>query len=174
MQNLEDIQIVDIVEHGMPAVALVLAVMAYYLLQKEQKYPSPRDSILNAIKFFMVFSISLSGIGLTSEFISSNKIATHSTYPLPPGLRKNWSAPEVESQIFNDINTPFLVCFTENEGTIDKILVDYGTDPNDYGELKLNECKWYELKGQTHVSIERATDFIGKEGSANGFIHIVK
>ncbi|PIA71561.1 hypothetical protein [Pseudomonas sediminis] len=60
-----------ILSYGVIGLGFLLALLAYFLLLQEQHTKEPRESILAAINRFMIFSLVLAGLGLTSEVVRS-------------------------------------------------------------------------------------------------------
>jgi len=60
-----------ILSYGVIGLGFLLALLAYFLLLREQHAKEPRESILAAINRFMIFSLVLAGLGLTSEVARS-------------------------------------------------------------------------------------------------------
>lgn len=60
-------------EYGVIGLGFLLALMSFYLLNKERNSPDPRGKILAAIFVFMVFSIVLCGIGLYAQLYPQTK-----------------------------------------------------------------------------------------------------
>lgn len=59
--------------YGAIGLGLALSVLAFNLIRSEQKIVVPRLSILIASYFFMVFSIIMSVLGFSFEYISKNE-----------------------------------------------------------------------------------------------------
>lgn len=61
-------ELLDFLKYGAMGLGLGLALLAYYLLNKEQdRKPEPNKQMLNAIYFFMGFSLILAAFGFGTE-----------------------------------------------------------------------------------------------------------
>lgn len=67
--EFETLNAFEILSYGVIGLGFLLAVLAYILLLKEQKLAEPRQSMLNAINRFMLFSVVLCSIGIVSELL---------------------------------------------------------------------------------------------------------
>jgi len=87
--KFENLNAFEILSYGVIGLGFLLAVLAYFLLNREQKLDNVRDSMLKAINRFMVFSFSLCTIGIMSEMLKAyvpNNLQTHSTMIQPVNL----------------------------------------------------------------------------------------
>jgi hypothetical protein len=60
-----------ILSYGVIGLGFLLALLAYFLLQREQRAVEPRRSILKAIKEFMIFAVVVGCLGLAGEIARS-------------------------------------------------------------------------------------------------------
>ncbi|MEJ2122546.1 MAG: hypothetical protein P8Z76_17965, partial [Alphaproteobacteria bacterium] len=58
----------NILNYGAIGLGFLLAFLAYRLIAKEQKHESPRKTLLRAVYVFMLFSVTLTVMGFTSEY----------------------------------------------------------------------------------------------------------
>ena len=58
----------DFLRYGAIGLGLALAVLAFQLLQREQKVPRPRMSIIKTIYVFLGFALVLSALGFALEY----------------------------------------------------------------------------------------------------------
>jgi len=62
-----EINVFKILSLGAIGLGCVLAIYTFVLLKKEQAFKQPRQRILNAIYIYMIFSLTLTGIGFFRE-----------------------------------------------------------------------------------------------------------
>jgi hypothetical protein len=102
-----------ILSFGTVGLGFLLAFLAYQLLRKEQSVEHPRENILKAINYYMMFSISLCILGLASEVyrdFSHNNASTQTAVqntntPLPLDPHDQPVAIEVADNFLSKINT---------------------------------------------------------------------
>ena len=69
--SLADLNVVSILQMGVTGLGFLLALLAYWLLSKEQRQDKPRSSILQSVRVFMAFSFSLCLIGLVPQVLAA-------------------------------------------------------------------------------------------------------
>ncbi len=69
--SLADLNVVSILQMGVTGLGFLLALLAYWLLSKEQRQDKPRPSILQSVRVFMAFSFSLCLIGLVPQVLAA-------------------------------------------------------------------------------------------------------
>ncbi len=69
--SLADLNVVSILQLGVTGLGFLLALLAYWLLSKEQRQNEPRPSSLQSVRLFMWFSVSLCVIGLVPQVLAA-------------------------------------------------------------------------------------------------------
>ncbi len=69
--SLADLNVVSILQLGVTGLGFLLALLAYWLLSKEQGQDKPRPSILQSVRVFMAFSFGLCLIGLVPQVLAA-------------------------------------------------------------------------------------------------------
>jgi hypothetical protein len=69
----ENLDVVKILGYGVIGLGLLLATLAFRLLQKEQSKNTPEDKILKSVYMFMIFSVVLCLIGVGAQFLDQSK-----------------------------------------------------------------------------------------------------
>ena len=80
-----------ILQRGVIGLGFLLALLAYWLLRREQSIGNPRNRILAGIKWFMGLSVVLCAMGLTADLV-------------PRVLRDLTSASQTESGLRADLS----------------------------------------------------------------------
>jgi hypothetical protein len=86
--NFAQIDPAKILNDGTIGLSFLLALLAYFLLQREQRAPKARDSALKSIKEFMIFAVAVACLGLAGEiarprFASKPANQFYATAPVP-------------------------------------------------------------------------------------------
>lgn len=71
--NMENLNVLEILKLGAIGLGFLLALLSYRLLVKEQSQTKPREAILNAVRTYMIFAITLVLIASIGEFVNPNK-----------------------------------------------------------------------------------------------------
>jgi predicted PurR-regulated permease PerM len=65
----------ELLSYGAPGLALALAILAYWLLRREQTIPKPRRDILKTIYVFMAFALILALVGFITAFKTNQEVS---------------------------------------------------------------------------------------------------
>jgi TolA-binding protein len=64
---MESLNFSSLLAYGAIGLGCILAVLAYFLLRKEQDQPKPRKQVLTSVYVFMAFSLTLTCLGFGAE-----------------------------------------------------------------------------------------------------------
>ncbi|MES9971575.1 MAG: hypothetical protein ABW092_16200 [Candidatus Thiodiazotropha sp.] len=84
-----NMDVLRILQIGVIGLGFLLAVLAYFLLAKEQKQKTPRTDILKSIYVFMSFSLLLCLLGIASQAVDITRASPSSSPALPPPAIKS-------------------------------------------------------------------------------------
>jgi len=130
--EFKEFNVVDILQIGVIGLGFLLAVLAYYLLIKEQKQDPPRSAILNSIYVFMFFSILLCVIGMLSqtEIFSNGQKENNSSYQENSTIKSNKNNKLYNYFVYSDDEDVIQMCnisefvFSEKIIDTDKIYIE--------------------------------------------------
>ena len=74
--NMENLNVLEILKLGAIGLGFLLALLSYRLLVKEQSQTEPRESILKAVRTYMIFALTLVLIASIGEFVNPKKTST--------------------------------------------------------------------------------------------------
>jgi hypothetical protein len=69
----DNLDVVKVLSYGVIGLGLLLAVMAFTLLQREQAKADSDDKILRSVRTFMAFAVVLCVIGVVAQFLDQSK-----------------------------------------------------------------------------------------------------
>lgn len=72
----DNLDVVKILGFGVIGLGLLLAILAFWLLQKEQSKSSPSAEILKSVKRFMIFSVVLCVIGVGAQLLDQSRASS--------------------------------------------------------------------------------------------------
>ena len=67
--NLNNLNIYEILKYGVIGLSSFLALLCYFLIYIEQKREEPRAEVIRMINIFMFFSVVLSIVSISKEFM---------------------------------------------------------------------------------------------------------